>query len=350
MATSTSDDYRSATEFSFSRDQADPIVRTAAYHRTDFSLAVIYFPPREHIDIHLLTSTLSQRASSVGLGSLDSLPLELLHELLCCLDVYSVFKFRQINRSSRQLVESLGQYRLAVSHGLNLFCALLRTRLATDISLLSFYNALCTKACTLCGEFGGFMSLLMWKRCCFKCINEAPELQLQTLAASRKRYHLNKVHIRQLRSFRSLPGVYSMEEIVRKSRVVIVSVNQAILISKGRERPLAQIEPGNSKQTDIFNFMGSCALPYYDRLSGKVEHGISCAGCQLAIEKYIIGTRGEKWALDARDKVYAEDGFLEHFRWCAQAQLLWLSSDEGIKRPIMLPEVARRGGYFSLRE
>ena len=45
------------------------------------------------------------------------------------------------------------------------------------------------------------------------------------------------------------------------------------------------------------------------------------AGCQLALEKDIIGSRGEDWAFEAHDKVYAQDGFLEHFRWCEQAQL-----------------------------
>lgn len=60
--------------------------------------------------------------------------------------------------------------------------------------------------------------------------------------------------------------------------------------------------------------MGSCALPYYDKVSGNVEQGISCAGCQLALEKDIIGSKGEKWASEARDKVYARDGFLATFQ------------------------------------
>lgn len=96
--------------------------------------------------------------------------------------------------------------------------------------------------------------------------------------------------------------------------------------------------------------MGSSALPYYDKRTGKIEFGVSCAGCQLALEKDIIGTRVEKWAFEARDKVYAQDGFLEHFRWCDQAQILWRSSDEGHNWPKELPEAARRGGYFSMRE
>lgn len=96
--------------------------------------------------------------------------------------------------------------------------------------------------------------------------------------------------------------------------------------------------------------MGSCALPYYDEQTGAVEHGVSCAGCQVAIEKDIIGTRGTKWGYDARDKVYAQDGFLDHFRRCEQAQLLWRSSREGQILPPELPVSARTGGYFRRRE
>ena len=95
--------------------------------------------------------------------------------------------------------------------------------------------------------------------------------------------------------------------------------------------------------------MASCALPYYDKVIGDIEYGISCAGCQIALED-IIGTKCERWAFEVRDKVYARDGFLKHFKWCEQAQLLWTSSCEGNKRPIELPEGARRGGYFKKRE
>lgn len=86
-----------------------------------------------------------------------------------------------------------------------------------------------------------------------------------------------------------------------------------------------------------------------DRRTGEVERGVSCAGCQLAIEKNIV-SGAEKWPYEARVKVYAQDGFLEHFGWCKQAQLLWESSDGGRIEPAELPEPVRRGGCFNLRE
>ncbi|KAH7238146.1 hypothetical protein BKA59DRAFT_481492 [Fusarium tricinctum] len=342
--------YRSAIEYLFSDEQTDAIVRTAAYLRKDFCLSVIWFSPREHVDIRPSIAAPFRRTSNCGLGCLDRLPLELLHDTLFRLDMHSMFKFRQTNLRSRQMVDSLKQYQMIVSHGLNLLCALLRTRLAIEISLLDFYNALCIKNCSLCGEFGGFISLLTWKRCCFKCLKEAPETQVQTLAAARKQLRLTKVEIGQLRSFKTLPGIYSMEETVHKSRIAIVSRHQASLICKRPSDALGQAQTTVSERNRKFNFMGSCALPYYDKLTGNVEHGMSCAGCQLALEKDIIGTKCEKWAFEARDKVYARDEFLEHFRWCEQAQLLWRSSCEGNNRPIELPEAVRRGGFFNKRE
>lgn len=194
--------YRSVTEYRFREEQADAIIRVAAYHRKDYCRSVIWFSPREHVSIHPSIATPFRRAPSTGLGSLDRLPLELLHDILLRLDMYSLFNLRQANLSSRQTVDSLKQYQMVVSHGLNLFCALLRTRLATGVSLFDFYYALCTKACTFCGEFGGFISLLTWNRCCFNCLQGALETRVQPLAAIRKQFHLTKTELGQLRSLR----------------------------------------------------------------------------------------------------------------------------------------------------
>lgn len=100
---------------------------------------------------------------------------------------------------------------------------------------------------------------------------------------------------------------------MHKSRITLVSVHQAILVSGQQPHALPEAQPVDSGRNQKFNFMGSCALPYYDRRTDRVEHGMSCAGCQLALEKDIIGSGGEKWAFEARDKVYAQDGFLATF-------------------------------------
>ena len=129
---------------------------------------------------------------------------------------------------------------------------------------------------------------------------------------------------------------------VQKPRIAIVSLYQATLIC-GRTSPeLTDIQDTGFNQTHKLNFMGSCALPYHDKKTNTVEHVISCAGCQAAINKDII-TPGMEWGYEARDKVYCRDRFLDHFKWCEQAQLLWKSSDEGEKRPPDLPMSVLKG-------
>lgn len=80
----------------------------------------------------------------------------------------------------------------------------------------------------------------------------------------------------------------------REGQCGIASVHQAILARRRQPHTLAQAQQASSERNRKINFMGSFALLYYDKQTGKVEHGISCAGCQLALEKYIVGTRGEK--------------------------------------------------------
>lgn len=105
---------------------------------------------------------------------------------------------------------------------------------------------------------------------------------------------MTKAELDQLSALKSLPGIYSINESVQKSRIAIVSLHQATSVSARQSHALPQVQPASSDRNQKFNFMESCALPYYDKQTGRVEHGIPCAGCQLAVEKDIIGTRGTK--------------------------------------------------------
>ncbi|KAK4237893.1 hypothetical protein C8A03DRAFT_34137 [Achaetomium macrosporum] len=338
--------YRSAVAYWFREEQADDITRVAAYHRKDYDLAVIWFSASEHVLIRASIATSFGRTSNHGLGVLERLPLEVLYDVVLRLDMQSLFKLRQTNLRARQIVDSLKEYRLVVSHGLNVFCALLRTGIATGVSLSDFYNALCTENCSICGEFSGFVSLPAWTRCCFACLQKAPETQVRSLARVRKRFRLRKRELDTLRPFKTLVGFYSRRETKYRRRTTAVSLQQAMLLSEQEPEEQGQARSAESWQALNYNFMGSCALPYYDKRTGQVEQGVCCAGCQLAFEKGIIGARTEKWASEARDKVYSRAGFLEHFKWCEQAQLLWRTSEEGTRLPAELPVSAWMGGHF----
>lgn len=272
MATPVPPGYRSATEYCFDEEHADGIIHIAAYHRSDYPLSMIWYSTREHAEIRPSIATPFQRTSDIGLGSLDRLPLELVLNLLYRLDLHSLFKFRQINLRARERVDCLTQYQRVTSHGLNLLCALLRTGLAIDVTLLDFYDALCTKACTLCGDFSGFISLFTWRRYCFNCFRESPETQVRSLASVRKHLQLTKPELKQLKTFKALPGTYSMNETVQKARISIVSLYQATAICRRTSPELTDLKQTGFNETHKLNFMGSCALPYYDKETDTVDH------------------------------------------------------------------------------
>ena len=95
----------------------------------------------------------------------------------------------------------------------------------------------------------------------------------------------------------------------------------------------------------IFASMACCALPSYDLQTNQIEIGISCSGCQLALQNGISIEAGD-WDWYVCDKVYSRKGYLEHFAWCEQAQALWLESNNGTIEPSRLPERCKNGGYL----
>ena len=181
-----------------------------------------------------------------------------------------------------------------------------------------------------------------------KMPREAPEVEMRTLAAARKHFRLTKSERDQITAFKALPGLYAMHKFVYQyRRITILSVHQVLAILACRQQPhtLAQAQLTSSERNhrvEQFTFMGSCALPYYNKQTGQIEHGISCAGCQIDTEDSY-----DAELVQAQDKVYARDDFLEHFRWCELAQRLWESDHLREMKQIELAAGCSEMGYRS---
>ncbi|KAJ5735588.1 uncharacterized protein N7483_000713 [Penicillium malachiteum] len=343
-------EYFSTSPYYFHDKHAESIIRTSSWYYKDPVLAVIYYPPREYAAVSLSLANPFQRPSSNGLGSLDRLPLELLFKIFYSLDMRSLLKFRQANLISREMIHYLTQYDKIAVHALNPLCALLRTGLAVHVSLLEFYNALCTKTCSFCKEFGGFICLPIWKRCCFECMQDSPETQLQPLYAMQEQFSIpeSKLERKQLRLFDYLSGVYTMNETIydSKYRQTLVSLHQLALVCKRKSTP-PKDQSIRKHPPEPYNFMGACALPYYDKSTGEVDSGLRCAGCLIARRYEIISrSRMELEYGVSSEKAFTRADYLDHFRWCACAQYLWETSDEGRQVPDDLLWTARLGGVF----
>nr|POE46216.1 hypothetical protein CFP56_73178 [Quercus suber] len=330
-----------------SPEDVEAIVRVCAYHRKDFDMAVTWISTREHIQVQecLLTTC---RHPFGSLGVLDRLPLELATSICLELDMLSLFAFRHVNRRARQIVSSLPQYRIAVSHSLGCICASLRTKAAAYVTLSEYYRRLCETKCTLCGDnYGDLINLLNWKRCCSVCLrHHRLHVRVVTRSAARRVLQLSNKALEAIPTLKTLPGIYSMDERAHKSRHTILPLEAALSAYRSRNGG-AEVSEGQLQPKSFLAFAACCAFPNYTQRTGQIQNGLSCVGCQVAIEK-------EAGALSIlgplRDSVYSRESFLQHFGTCQQAQLLWQSTREGTSEPEELPFSCKMGGYFNPRD
>lgn len=350
---------RSDNEYQFPEKHAEAIVRTIAHHREDFDRAVIWFSPEQHAPVRPWIAKPFQRTPETSLGGLlERLPLEVLHHIMSEMDMDTLFKFRQVNLRLRHRADSLHKYQMAATHGLNALCALLRTKLARHITLSTFYDGLCTKACSFCGEFGAFVKLMTWTRCCFTCFQNKAS-PIKPLAGLGKTYHLTRAEMRGLRSFKTLSGHYMLDQRLIRNRVIVTAHTEVLRISEQdptRPKPLLEGGSLNWSLSNLkkFAFMEVVALPYLGQRTGKVERGICCAGCQFASDREILGYADPfgKWNTNdqPKDKIYSEDSILRHFKWCKYAQQMWESTAEGA-RPAEMPATVEKevwgAGFFA---
>lgn len=387
------EEYRSAEPYYFRKDDADKIVRTISYHREDFCRARIWFSKQELKGIRqwLAPTGRPTRAwsSDTSLGGFSILPPELRCDMLLGFDMKSLFKMRETSLGWRDTIDSFPPYRRAVTAGLTAICALLRTGLASKITLSEFDNALCTESCAFCGRFAGFIFLPTWKRACFDCLERAPETQVRTVAALHKEFQLTVADERKLMSFRTLRRKTKNPHFVPKRsecQCEVASAQQARDLAMAHasnlelessqqpqqpepqtksekqpepepqtdSEPQAESEPQadstprttvttrvfrkGPKEYEKFRYMASCALPYYDRRTHRVNSGLQCMGCQTwhdaASIVYLATGDKEIWDWTARTvyTAHTHEGLLEHFKWCQKAQDLWEESEKGMKQ------------------
>lgn len=337
--------YLSEEAYSFPPEQGDKIIRATSFHRRAPDLAVISFPPQEHDKVRTsISSAFGEKPTSSGL--LDRLPVELFYPICLQLDVLSLFRLRQANNSVREVLETQKEYQIVATHALDAFRALLRTQSASRVTLEDFYRLLCTRECSVCCEkYGNLVFLPTWYRCCSPCLRHqytageysmhTPhgypfKLSVTTVARAKQQLHLSEESLAKLPLLTTVPGNYTKDQ-RPTSRMVVVPVHDALLAWD----PNPRYKAANRKVAELrvrmaLSFASCCPLPSYDRQCRQVENGLTCGGCQVALESVTVDTR--LWWTNIRglrDEIYSRKGFLEHFVWCKQAQRLWLDNKEG---------------------
>ncbi|KAI0975347.1 hypothetical protein F4678DRAFT_457622 [Xylaria arbuscula] len=316
------------------------ILRVCSYHRRDFDLVMIRSRPHETESIQPSLQSPFQTSPTAALGILGCLPAELMFMVLHELDVRSFFHFRQVNRQARNISNSLQEYQLVSRHGLEGLRGLLRAQLAPFFTITDLYQSLVTTdKCSTCGLFGAHLFLFTLKRCCLHCLVSLPHYRVvaQSVFAKLARFSLSRLDHPSAHRLRTVPGIYNeLERPAKRPKYLIfeAKATQTLLATR-----VAVLRLRHRTEQPDQRFMAATAYPHYSFENAKLEHGVSCKGCQISYQAF-----GDRRVI--RVWVYSTRGFLFHFSQCTAAQRLWIQSERGT-RPVEEPEVTRSCGYFS---
>ncbi|KAM0239620.1 hypothetical protein ACHAP5_008191 [Fusarium lateritium] len=325
--------YRSHKRYHFKEHQADAIIRATTHQSSKKQRqATTIFKADEQ---EAITSSIATSFEPTdGNGLLDCLPLEVFQDVVLHCDMRSVFNIRQVSRLSREKVDSVLQYQTLVKHGLDLFRASLLSNVACNISLANCHELLFTVPCSLCGYGARYVHLPTWKRVCRSCLNHAPELHYIPAFSLKSEIQMAKEEMTQLTRFKPTPQLYFNR--YRSIKTDLVSVSQAKeVVGYPRDR---YIEVRfNRHHCSVNNSLSSikmttCAMPHLDQQGNIVDYWLSCEGCNKERHtEHLVHVNGDVIEFSLMSavrstmqfRVYDRDGFLEHFRWCEQAQVVW---------------------------
>ncbi|KAF4981480.1 hypothetical protein FZEAL_2723 [Fusarium zealandicum] len=309
----------------FTAEQVESILHVTSYHRRQFEYRVIHFNPEQHDGIR--TSIFKPFTSISSCSSpLWKLPIELWSSILPLLDISSVLQFSHVSLRARELVTGMKECRDLGEHAIECLCAIFRCSIASRIGIAQLYNALITENCAVCNKFGGFVYLPTVTRCCFLCLGGTSRSRTVSLI---KLSRAMGISVPQLRAgmpvVHSIPGVYGRHEELLRLREQLVSEEHALAALREAGIKMAHFDLKTSPGHTAGSHMCSSSLPYLNLLSGDVETGLFCRGCQNAVES------GRDFAqrmtlMRSRDWAYSKAGFIEHFRQCNKARELWASS------------------------
>lgn len=319
-------------------------------------------------------STLKRDSNGSSIGSLDRIPLELLHSILATLDPLSLSRVSRVSLRGKTVVESLPAYRDLIEYAPSILTALGRTRLIKIHTVSILRENLHSSQCVSCGNHGAFLFLPTCERCCIECLMLNSSFRVIELATAKKCFYLTTHELRLIPRMLSLPGVYHMQgRQFRQTRLRLLSVKavkELAITIHGSEENLKARLPGNPKiaasmrqswkfrffheaplerpcqdllarlQPSFWapadNFIGMASMPCPSILPNRIsDDGMWCRGCDRACRPYIYFDKSlaEQYGylvLNASERVsvslwrrsWSTAEFLDHVLHCEGAKYL----------------------------
>jgi len=315
----------------------------------------------------LLFATVNSEIDS-ALGRLDKLPLEVLHECLKHLDVISLENFGHVSRRGKVVAGSLSSFRILAKTAGYSFRVLAQAKVLHRHSIYTLYETLRLQNCVSCGAFGGFLSILEAKRCCWLCLKYNSRHWMITFAIAKQCFGFTDNQLNQLPSIQSIPGEYGMIQRRRRSfkLTTVAAAMQLALEVHGsmetiatkfplggvptarrrrllhwiRQAPLSCLpqNPLTIKEPDrpaVDAYFGMGAIPFPSSCRAQeIEWGHWCRGCEFSLTNQHYSPEAHQAALALVPKdcspyvflgklqyqAWSTTDFLEHAKSCPSAK------------------------------
>jgi hypothetical protein len=277
------------------------------------------------------------------LGVLDTLPIELLDEVLCQLDLRTLADFRRVNRRAIELVNALPSYKAIITHIPNALTGILGIRTGRWITCRTLFKKLCTPICEVCGDFGGYLYLITCKRACFLCFTQKKAyLPLPPRAVCRE-FGLKSGTATNLTHMLVVPGTYA-PNMKKANQTLLIDYQSALYagvllhgsvnamnkhVSRTKAKDMEAYEkrleassrsgarvrrPYNSDPVDLnsanpLRYVAIVRVPWLDRPAQEIEWGFHCSGCE----------NSSRLPLHYR-RQFTTVSFDEHLRQCGRIQ------------------------------
>lgn len=346
--------------FKFDPSKKDEYLSVAAYSQETSEKTMIWFPPEEHLLVHDSLMNAFEKNATADLGKLEALPYELIRDVCLSLDLGSLFRFRQVNRSARVTVTSLREYKIIAEHATGALCAILRTGVSKWFTIRELDKVFRTKNCINCGQFGGFIQLLEFARYCKACVDSGGFFSPLSVGALRLHGLPFKEAEASFPMLTTLPGMYTLDYLPGRRRISLMKPEDVHKLAdqrqeeKGREIRNKFLPQSVWREMDLvskdimwyeirkaygkialhaFQYMTCTSLPFFDVAYNEIDRGVGCIGCFVVYGGF-LGENVWWWRILGMIRLgcsYSRRGFLQHLQRCAGAQRCWTWSENGTK-------------------
>lgn len=233
-------------------------------------------------------------------GNLGKLPPELLCMVFQHLTCDDLETLHRSSTGGRIAVLAFPQYHTLLTQVPTILAILKETRLARSFTIIQIYETFTSPLCTTCGQFGGYVFLPSFTRCCMSCA----ETELKFLPISRDGARI-EFGVKGKKIFDGLPQLNNIEGYYSSLRGEIKYYTQRLglysreLVEKFRD---PHHTPGFARHSlrhagadsikAYQRYMALTSLPCFIPKSASMEKGVYCAGCDIRAKEHAFFCQG----------------------------------------------------------